>query len=188
MAEFEIPARALITARWQERVGGRLARAAQSTQVQIARDEVRRIRELTRSIDALERQIAGLVAELAPRLLAERGCGVLTAAKLVGEIAGIQRFASDAKLARLAGAAPIPASSGRTDRHRLDNGGNRQLNCALHRRRRQGPLRSRKRGLPRAQAGRGQEPPRGAALPQTPPRPPRLATAAARHRPLRRDR
>ena len=39
----------------------------------------------------------------------------------------------DAKLARLAGSAPIPASSGRTDRHRLDHGGNRQLNCALHR-------------------------------------------------------
>ena len=58
---------------------------------------------------------------------------MLTAAKLIGEIASIGRFASDAKLARLAGAAPIPASSGRTHRHRLDRGGNRQLNCALHR-------------------------------------------------------
>jgi transposase len=58
---------------------------------------------------------------------------VLTAAKLIGEIAGIARFSSDAKLARTCGAAPIPASSGRTDRHRLDRGGNRQLNCALHR-------------------------------------------------------
>ena len=131
--EFEIPTRALITARWQDRVAGRLARAAQVTRVRIARDEVRRIRELTRSIDALERELAILVAELAPRLLAERGCGVLTAAKLIGEIAGIHRFATDAKLARLAGSAPIPASSGRTNRHRLDNGGNRQLNCALHR-------------------------------------------------------
>jgi transposase len=65
-------------------------------------------------------------------LLAERSCGVLTAAKLIGEIAGIGRFASDAKLARSSGSAPIPASSGRTDRHRLDRGGNRQLNCALH--------------------------------------------------------
>jgi len=74
-----------------------------------------------------------LVAALAPRLLAERGCGVLTAAKLVGEIAGVSRFATDAKLARTAAAAPIPASSGRTHRHRLDRGGNRQLNCALHR-------------------------------------------------------
>jgi transposase len=56
---------------------------------------------------------------------------VLTAAKLIGEIAGVSRFATDAKLARTAAAAPIPASSGCTDRHRLDRGGN-QLNCALH--------------------------------------------------------
>lgn len=131
--EFEVPLRALITACWQDRVAGRLARAEQDTRVRIARDEIRRIRELTRAIDALERELAVLVTQLAPRLLAERGCGVLTAAKLIGEIAGIHRFATDAKLARLAGSAPIPASSGRTDRHRLDNGGNRQLNCALHR-------------------------------------------------------
>ena len=58
---------------------------------------------------------------------------MLTAAKLIGEVAGVERFATDAKLARTAGSAPIPASSGRTDRHRLDRGGNRQLNCALHR-------------------------------------------------------
>jgi transposase len=132
--EYEIPARALTGGGWQDRVGRRLARSAEdSARVRIARDELRRIRELTRSIDALERELGVLVAELAPRLLAERGCGVLTAAKLIGEIAGIGRFASPAKLARLAGAAPIPASSGRTDRHRLDRGGNRQLNCALHR-------------------------------------------------------
>ncbi|MGH2904778.1 MAG: transposase, partial [Solirubrobacteraceae bacterium] len=47
--------------------------------------------------------------------------------------AGVQRFPTDAKLARLAGVAPIPASSGKHNRHRLDRGGNRQLNCALHR-------------------------------------------------------
>jgi transposase len=131
--EFEIPERALIRRCWQERVAGRLQRAERTTRVQIARDELRRIRELTRSIDALERRLAPLVAELAPRLLAERGCGVLIAAKLIGEVAGVERFATDAKLARTAAAAPIPASSGRTDRHRLDRGGNRQLNCALHR-------------------------------------------------------
>ncbi len=74
-----------------------------------------------------------MVSAYAPQLLAERGCGPLTAAKLIGEIAGIQRFTTDAKLARLAGIAPIPASSGHTIRHRLDRGGNRQLNCALHR-------------------------------------------------------
>jgi transposase len=49
----------------------------------------------------------------------------------LAETAGAGRFASDVKLARLAGVAPIPASSGK--RHRLDRGGNRQLNCALHR-------------------------------------------------------
>jgi transposase len=131
--ELEIPPRALIRGCWQDRVAGRLARAGQTAQVRIARDELRRIRELTRAIDALEGELEALVAKLAPRLLAERGCGVLTAAKLIGEIAGIGRFATDAKLARTAGAAPIPASSGRTDRHRLDRGGNRQINCALHR-------------------------------------------------------
>jgi transposase len=131
--ELEIPARVLTTGRWQDRVGGRLARAAQGARVRIARDELRRIRELSRSIDALQHELAGLVTVLTPQLLDERGCGVLTAAKLIGEIAGVQRFSSDAKLARLAGSAPIPASSGSTSRHRLDRGGNRQLNCALHR-------------------------------------------------------
>jgi transposase len=57
----------------------------------------------------------------------------LTAAKLVGEIAGAERFSSDAKLARAAGISPIPASSGRTQSHRPDRGGNRQINTAIHR-------------------------------------------------------
>jgi transposase len=131
--ESELPPRALIGHGWQERVGRRLASAEQSARVRIARDELRRIRELTRAIAALQAELAPLVAALAPGLLAEQGCGTLTAAKLIGEIAGASRFATDAKLARTAAAAPIPASSGRTDRHRLDYGGNRQLNCALHR-------------------------------------------------------
>jgi transposase len=131
--ETEIPPRALIRAHWQDRLAGRLARAEQSARVRIARDELRRIRELTRAINDLERELATLTATLAPRLLAERGCGALTAAKLIGEIAGAERFATDAKLARTAGSAPIPASSGQTHRHRLDRGGNRQLNSALHR-------------------------------------------------------
>jgi transposase len=61
------------------------------------------------------------------------GCGALTAAKLIAETAGAERLSSDSKFARLAGVAPIPASSGNRVRHRLDRGGNRQLNCALHR-------------------------------------------------------
>ena len=70
--------------------------------------------------------------ELAPHLLAQKGIGVLIAAKLIGEIGGIDRFQTDAQLARLAGCASIPVSSGPTDRYRLDRGGNRQLNHAFH--------------------------------------------------------
>ena len=101
--------------------------------VRIARDELRRLRELTQAINALESEITELVGHVAPQLLTEPGFGPLTAAKLVGEIAGAERFATDAKLARSAGLAPIPVSSGRTDRHRLDRGGNRQINAAIHR-------------------------------------------------------
>jgi transposase len=101
--------------------------------VRIARDELRRLRELTQTIKALEGEIAQLVAHVAPQLPCEPGFGPLTAAKLVGEIAGAARFASDAKLARAAGLAPIPVSSGKTNRHRLDRGGNRQINPAIHR-------------------------------------------------------
>jgi len=67
-----------------------------------------------------------------PALLAEQGLGVLTAATLIGRTAGAERFPTDAHFARQAGVAPVPVSSGRTDRHRLDRGGDRQLNRALH--------------------------------------------------------
>jgi transposase len=67
-----------------------------------------------------------------PQLLAETGCGALTAAILIGRTAGAQRFRSDACFARQAGTAPIKCSSGQRDQHRLDRGGDRQLNHALH--------------------------------------------------------
>jgi transposase len=101
--------------------------------VRICRELVRRSAELSRRERELERELATLIAAEAPRLLELPGCGVLTAAKLVAEIAGADRFDSDAKLAMHAGAAPLPASSGNRQRHRLNRSGNRQLNCALHR-------------------------------------------------------
>src|SRR5215207_2699000 len=67
--------------------------------VRLARDLLRRIRELSQTIKALQREIAQLVAQIAPQLLSEPGFGPLIAAKLVGEVAGADRFASDAKLA-----------------------------------------------------------------------------------------
>jgi transposase len=131
--ELRLPGGALFSKKWTTRIGRRLARAEQTMRVRIARDELRRLRELTLAINGLEREISSLVQQIAPQLLDEPGFGPLTAAKLVGEIAGAQRFATPAKLARAAGVAPIPASSGNTQRHRLDQGGNRQINAALHR-------------------------------------------------------
>jgi transposase len=131
--EFEIPVGALDTGKWLGKASRRLARAEQNARVRIARDLVRQIAQRTARIGELRTELAQLVAGYAPQLLTERGCGPLTAAKLIGEIAGADRFATDAKLARTSGTAPIPASSGQTNRHRLDRGGNRQLNCALHR-------------------------------------------------------
>jgi transposase len=130
--EWQIPRRVLIHPGWQTKITQRLRRAESTVQVQIARDLIARVRELTRTITQLCEQLADLVKQVAPQLLAEKGLGVLTAAKLIGEIAGINRFTSDAQLARISGCAPIPVSSGRTDRHRLDPGGNRQLNHAFH--------------------------------------------------------
>jgi transposase len=131
--ELAIPSRALFSRRWLSTISRRLARTEQTARVRIARDELRRVAELGRAISALEHEIAELVGQAAPQLLTEPGCGPLTAAKLIGEIAGAERYATDAKLARAAGLAPIPVSSGRTNRHRLDRGGNRQINAAIHR-------------------------------------------------------
>lgn len=131
--ELELPVGCLDRIVWLDRVARKLARVEQSARVRIARELVRAIRERTRRAQELEREITALVQAQVPELLVLPGCGSLTAAKLIAETAGVARFSSDAKLARLAGVAPIPASSGNRNRHRLDRKGNRQLNCALHR-------------------------------------------------------
>ena len=100
---------------------------------EIARELLGRIRDLTLRITHLEREISARTAQLAPSLVALQGCGALTAAKLVGEVAGVRRFKSRAAFAMHNGTAPIPVWSGRADRFRLNRGGNRQLNVALHR-------------------------------------------------------
>jgi transposase len=131
--ELEIPKAALDRDKWLRYLAGRLARRQQSVQVRICREQVRRCRELTRQATALQRELEALVRRHAPELLALPGCGGLTAAKLIAEVAGVERFSSDAKLAMLAGVAPLDASSGKQLRHRLNRKGNRQLNLALHR-------------------------------------------------------
>ena len=131
--DLELPAGCLDRHVWLERLSRRLARHEQTVQVEICRELVGRCRELTRRAAEIERQLAALMRAQAAPLLELPGCGVLTAAKLVGETAGVERFSGEAKLAMHAGAAPLPASSGARQRHRLNRSGNRQLNCALHR-------------------------------------------------------
>ena len=101
-------------------------------QVRIGRRLVERLGQLNPQIAALARELAPLVKRRHALLLAVPGCGVITAARLIAEIANIARFRSDAKLASYAGVAPVDASSGKQLRHRLNRAGNRQLNAALH--------------------------------------------------------
>jgi transposase len=111
--EFEIPAGGLDRIVWLDRAYRKLARAEQSTRVRVARELLNEIRRRTRTARDLEREIGALVTARAPQLLDLTGCGVLTAAKLLAETAGAERFATDAKFARLAGVArsrPPPAS------------------------------------------------------------------------------
>src|SRR5215207_9088698 len=96
--EQAFPTCSLLYKKWATRIARRLARAEQTTRIRIARDELRHLRELSHTIDALEAEVSELVAQAAPQLLAEPGFGPLTAGKLIGEIAGVGRFSSDAKL------------------------------------------------------------------------------------------
>jgi transposase len=131
--DLHVPLGALHRSVRLERLGRQLARREQTTQTRIARDLLTRCKTLTRSILTLDRELRDRTQTLAPTLLELPGCGPLSAAKLLSEIGPINRFRTDAQLARHAGVAPLDASSGKHQRHRLDRGGNRQLNCALHR-------------------------------------------------------
>lgn len=94
----------------------------------------RRYLELRAETKLLEKQISALATDYAPELMTLHGVGPDTAAALL-TVAGenADRLTSESALAHLTGVAPIPASSGRTNRHRLNRGGNRQGNAALHR-------------------------------------------------------
>jgi transposase len=130
--EAKIPSRKLDYPGQLQRITRRLRALPQTARVRIAREQTKRIEVLTREAEALKRELRDLVRAYRPELLEETGCGPLTAAILIGQTAGAERFESDAHFARMAGVAPVPVSSGRQDRHRLDRGGNRQLNRALH--------------------------------------------------------
>jgi transposase len=130
--EAKLPRGSLSDMRQLERLDRRLRRLAPSVRLRIAREELAHIRALTRQAQALERELLDLINAYRPRLLQEQGCGTLTAALLIGRTAGAQQFRSDGCFARQSGTAPIPSSTGQRTQHRLDPGGDRQLNRALH--------------------------------------------------------
>jgi transposase len=98
----------------------------------VLRSLARRVEAATAEATELEREIHAHLRVLAPQLLKEPGIGPIVAAQLIVAWSHQGRVRSEAAFARLAGVAPIPASSGQTIRHRLSRGGDRQLNCALH--------------------------------------------------------
>jgi transposase len=99
----------------------------------LARQHRARCAELNQQIAMLDRELNTLMKDLAPTLLNVPGCGVLSAAVLVGETAGVDRFKSKDTFARFTGTAPIPVWSGSSEgKVRLNRGGNRLTNTALH--------------------------------------------------------
>jgi transposase len=100
--------------------------------VSVLRRLARRVQWLEAELAALDRALEAIVSALVPELLAECGAGPLTTAQLVVSSGEPARMKSEASFAALAGASPVECSSGPKRRHRLNRGGDRQLNWALH--------------------------------------------------------
>jgi transposase len=129
---LEIPSRGLrrksVVAQLQQRLAG-----VPGVVARITRDLLARCEQLNAQIAGLDAELRDLVRDLAPSLLAIPGCGVLSAAVIIGETAGVHRFRSRAAFARFTGTAPVPVWSGASaGKVRLNRGGNRGVNCALH--------------------------------------------------------
>ena len=117
----------------QFRPHGHLPDPTQATKTAL-RSISRRYRSLNTEITELDAVLEDLVTDTAPQLLARYGVGPDTAGQLLVTAGdNPDRLHSEAAFAHLCGVAPIPASSGRTDRHRLNRGGDRAANAALYR-------------------------------------------------------
>ena len=92
----------------------------------------RRALQLAAEIAQVDAELAALTKTLCPPLLAEHGVGVICAAQVLVSAADVSRLRRESSFAALAGVSPIEASSGPIKRHRLNRGGDRQLNWALH--------------------------------------------------------
>jgi transposase len=114
-------------------LGERLRGLPQSGGRRVALSQLEAVTRLSAEIRELEDELQALLGQLCPELLGICGIGIVSAARILGETGDIRRFRSPAAYARHNGTAPIPASSALSDVHRLNRGGNRQVNAALHR-------------------------------------------------------
>jgi transposase len=176
--EAKIPSRKLDYPGQLQRVTRRLRSMLQTARVRIAREQTLRIGALTREAETLKRELRDLIRAQRPELLQETGCGPLTAAILIGQTAGAERFKSDAHFARLAGRRtdprllwPTRPPSFGPRRQPSDQSG------SAHHRDHPGTPGPGDPRLPAAQGSRGQDTHGGHALPQAPPRTPLSSTA-----------
>jgi transposase len=109
-----------------------LLRGEDTVRARLIRERAGEIRRLDKKIVEVEKDIAVKVKESGTTLTELKGIGWVVAAKILGEIGDTTRIRSEGAFAMLSGTAPLEASSGATKRHRLNRGGNRQLNYALH--------------------------------------------------------
>jgi transposase len=128
--------RGRVNAAWLEQIIGRHGAGSPTREATVRQAEARRlaiaIRDSERELKANITQLREIVSDLAPGLLTKYGIGPVTAAQALISWSHPGRCRNEAAFAALAGANPIPASSGRTTRHRLNRGGDRHLNSALH--------------------------------------------------------
>lgn len=110
----------------------RLASGDRSIRAELVRDLIAEIRRLDAQIGRVNARLATKVKDTGTTLTELNGVGKWVAARILGEIGGAERLGTRGGFAMLTGTAPLAASSGRTHRHRLNRGGNRKLNRALH--------------------------------------------------------
>ncbi|GEC09567.1 hypothetical protein SSP24_72220 [Streptomyces spinoverrucosus] len=127
-----LPSRELVDTLARSRPGGDLNDPACAVRIALRR-LARRYQALDEEIKDANKEIGPLVTQAAPRLIALPGVGPETGGQLLTSAGdNPERLRSEAAFAHLCGAVPVPASSGRTHRHRLNRGGDRQANNALH--------------------------------------------------------
>jgi transposase len=122
----------LTTLKAPRELAERLRTLGESTLRRVLLANCGRLEQLTTDINELTRELTEHTRRVCPNLLAVPGVGPVVAATILAELGNPARIRNGAALARMAGTAPIPVWSSDTERHRLDRGGNRRLNRAIH--------------------------------------------------------